>query len=105
MTMVPSLSNPEIRLASLHQGLSTMKVGFVVASVSRKAGGLFESVRRLAQSLDEQACRVRVFSAEDEFSAADRNTWQPLEPVTFRVFGPRQFGYTPELARALRAPA
>jgi poly(glycerol-phosphate) alpha-glucosyltransferase len=81
-----------------------MKVGFVIASVSRKAGGLFESVRRLAQSLEEEGCRVGVFSAKDEFSAEDLKSWQPLEPATFRVWGPWQFGYTPALVRAVRDP-
>ncbi len=81
---------------------STMSMGFVIASVSRRAGGLFESVRRLAQSLHEQSCRILVFANQDEFTAADHAAWHPLEPATFPVLGPWQFGYSPGLRAALR---
>src|SRR5581483_5545839 len=80
-----------------------MKIAFVIASVSRKAGGLFESVRRLAQSLQStRRSDVEVFSAEDEFTAADASAWQPLQPRTFPQWGPRQFGYAPRLGSMLR---
>lgn len=78
-----------------------MSVGFVIASVSRRAGGLFESVRRLAQSLEDQACKILVFGAKDQFTAADHAAWHPLEPATFAVRGPWQFGYSPGLGAAL----
>jgi poly(glycerol-phosphate) alpha-glucosyltransferase len=82
-----------------------MKAAFLIASVSRKAGGLFESVRRLAQSLHAHHCQVDVYSSQDEFTATDLPSWQPLVPVTFPVIGPRQFGYSPGLGRALRGAA
>ncbi len=78
-----------------------MSVGFVIASVSRRAGGLFESVRRLAQSLDDQACKILVFGAKDQFTTADHAAWHPLAPATFGVVGPWQFGYSPGLRAAL----
>jgi poly(glycerol-phosphate) alpha-glucosyltransferase len=79
-----------------------MKIGFLLSSVSRQAGGLFESVRRLAQSVLTADCTIKVFAGGDGFTAQDIEAWRPLTPATFRVFGPAQFGYLPGLARALR---
>lgn len=75
-----------------------------MASVSRKAGGLFESVRRLHQSLAELPdISVNVMAAQDEFTAADIAAWLPIKPKTFRTCGPWQFGYAPGLNKALFA--
>ncbi len=78
-----------------------MKLAFVVASVSRKAGGLYESVRRLAQSLSSSAESVEVFGLEDEETEADRFRWDPLPVRVFPKIGPAGFGFAPALARAL----
>jgi poly(glycerol-phosphate) alpha-glucosyltransferase len=102
MIVVSSKADRKIRMKPSWEHSSTMSVGFVIASVSRKAGGLFESVRRLAQSLEEQSCRVAVFSSKDEFTDADHRSWWPLEPTTFPVVGPWQFGYSPGLGMAIR---
>ncbi len=78
-----------------------MKIAFITASVSRRAGGLFESVRRLAQSMENEASYVEVFSLEDVHTGADRSRWEPVPIRTFPVRGPRQFGFAPELSAAL----
>jgi len=80
-----------------------MKLACVISSVSRKAGGLHESVRRLAQSLAEQpAADVRVLGLRDEYTSRDLHSWTPLAPSAFPSLGPQQFGYAPQLGRALR---
>ena len=61
-----------------------MKVGFLVSSVSRKAGGLFQSVRGLAKAVASTNADVRVFGIRDEQSAVDLQEWQPLSVQTFR---------------------
>ena len=43
-----------------------MKVGFLVSSISREAGGLFESVRGLAKAVASTNTHVRVFGIRDE---------------------------------------
>src|SRR5204863_365237 len=48
-----------------------MKVGFLVSSVSREAGGLFQSVRGLAKAVGSTNATVRVFGIRDEQSAGD----------------------------------
>jgi hypothetical protein len=50
-----------------------------VASISRKAGGLQQSVRRLHQPLNElPGVRVSVTALLDEYSVQDVPEWLPL---------------------------
>ena len=81
-----------------------MKMVVVTASVSRQAGGLFHSVRRLHQSLAQlPGVGVQVLTIRDEFTAADLPAWQPLPVRVFPRTGPRQFSYAPQLGEALVA--
>ena len=83
---------------------SIMIAASLLASISRNAGGLFNSVRRLHQELELlPGMQVPVFGLEDEFSGQDCIEWQPLALSTSRVFGPRAFGYSPRLLRNLLA--
>ncbi|HPC93812.1 MAG TPA: glycosyltransferase [Sedimentisphaerales bacterium] len=68
----------------------------VTASISRNAGGIFHSVRRLSAEL-ARACRVEVVGLRDAFSAADADAWRPLVPELFERVGPRAWGYSPGL--------
>jgi glycosyltransferase involved in cell wall biosynthesis len=77
-----------------------MKVGCLLDSVSRNAGGLFESVRRLAQSLRAENSTVSVFSLDDEHSPEDKAAWNPLPIKTFPPLL-RKWGFSPRLGRAL----
>ena len=78
-----------------------MNLGCLVDSSSRKAGGLFESVRRLAQSFPQQHGTTVVFSLEDEHTAEDARHWQPLAVRTFPAKFFPAWGYAPRLADAL----
>ncbi len=79
-----------------------MNTASIVASISRNAGGLFESVRRLHQSLAEiPNVRVNVLGLRDKFTSADLSAWLPLKPKTLPTRGPRQFGYAPGLKQTL----
>ena len=77
-----------------------MRVGFLVSSVSRKAGGLFQSVRGLAKAAASTSADVRVFGLRDEQSAVDLQEWQPLSVQTFRP-RLRAWGYSNELVPAM----
>ncbi len=77
-----------------------MRVGFLVSSVSREAGGLFQSVRGLAKSVTCASASVRVFGISDEQSAVDLQDWQPLSVETFRPQF-RAWGYSNQLVPAL----
>jgi glycosyltransferase involved in cell wall biosynthesis len=77
-----------------------VKIGFVVDSVSRGAGGFFQSVRGLAKAVTCASASARVFGISDEQSGVDLQEWQPLSVRTFRP----QFcawGYSNQLVPAL----
>jgi len=78
-----------------------IKTANLTASISRNAGGLYESVRRLTQSLAATGMDVRVFGTEDEHTAEDIGLWSPVSAQAFRPVGPHQFGYSPQFRRAL----
>lgn len=73
----------------------------VTSSVSRVAGGMFESVRYLAH---HTAClpgwEVRVAAVRDEFSDEDRGRW-PVEVVLHEGWGPRCFRFAPGIVDTL----
>jgi glycosyltransferase involved in cell wall biosynthesis len=74
----------------------------VTTSVSRLAGGLFTSVRRLHQSVSQiKGVNVRVLAPQDEFTEADLELWKPLRIETFPISRPQHWRYAPELSRAM----
>jgi glycosyltransferase involved in cell wall biosynthesis len=77
-----------------------MKIGFLVSSVSRDAGGLFQSVRGLARAVASINANVRVFGISDEQSAVDSQEWRPLSVQTFRP-QLRAWGYANQLLPAM----
>jgi poly(glycerol-phosphate) alpha-glucosyltransferase len=79
---------------------SSMKVGFLVSSVSRQAGGLFQSVRGLAKAVASTQADVRVFGIRDQQSAVDLQEWHP---VSVGIFPPqlRALGYSSQLVEAM----
>jgi glycosyltransferase involved in cell wall biosynthesis len=79
-----------------------MKVGFVVSSVSREAGGLFQSVRGLAKAVMYEDARVSVFGICDAWSVVDSLEWRPLSVQTFQPQF-RAWGYSNQLLPALLA--
>ncbi len=80
-----------------------MKVVVVTDSLSRAAGGLFESVRRLAQEMHQIGFKVQVFGVGDKWVNEDLQKWRPLEPRVFPCRGPQSFGYAPGLVEAIKA--
>src|SRR5262245_16080327 len=77
-----------------------MRVGFLVSSVSRKAGGLFQSVRGLAKAVASTNADVRVFGIRDEQSGVDLQEWRPLSVQTFSA-RLRAWGYSNQLVPAM----
>ena len=77
-----------------------MRVGFLVSSVSRKAGGLFQSVRGLAKAVASTKASVQVFGIRDAQSAVDLQEWRPLSVQTFRP-RLRTWGYSNQLVPAM----
>lgn len=73
------------------------KVVMLTPSVSRAAGGLFNSVRRTAIELHRLGIGVDVVAPRDAHTTSDIQAWLPLQPVTFKSLGPAKFGFHPDL--------
>ncbi|MGE0665703.1 MAG: glycosyltransferase [Sphingomonadales bacterium] len=83
--------------------MSALSVGVVTGSASRQAGGLFQSVRRLSQTLQGGGARVSVYALHDADAAADAAEWGDLPPLLFERLGPASLGYGRGMTGALLA--
>ena len=77
-----------------------MNIAYLLNSVSRKAGGLFEICRRLAQTICREK-EIVILGVEDEFTNVDINDWAPLRPAVFPPVLLRSFGYAAGYAQYL----
>ena len=78
-----------------------MNVACVIDSLSRNAGGLFQSVRRLVQSLSEINGAVTVFGLEDDNTHKDIGEWAPIRVRHFPARTFSLWGYSGELLPAV----
>ncbi len=78
-----------------------MNIGVLTAAISRRAGGLFWSVRALSREVQRVGCSVNVYSVADEFSVEDAKQWTELDLRLFQRRGPDAFGYAPGLNQAV----
>jgi len=79
-----------------------LRVAMVTGSVSRRAGGLFNSVRGLSLALAEHGIDIRVHSLIDRDTARDLQAWAPLYPDAAPAWGPSALGWRPGLGPALK---
>src|SRR5262249_48728687 len=77
-----------------------MKVGFLVGSISREAGGLFQSARGLAKAVMSTNATASVFGISDPKSAVDLLERRPLSVRAFRR-QLRAWGYSNQRGPAL----
>ena len=78
-----------------------MKVALTTGSLSRDAGGLFESVRALGKELAAMGEDVSVYGLWDKNWTRDVVDWAPLNAQAFGYRGPRFVAFSPEMDRAL----
>jgi poly(glycerol-phosphate) alpha-glucosyltransferase len=78
-----------------------IKTANLVGSISRNAGGLHESVRRLVQSVSDLGVGVQVLTVADEFTAQDLPLWSPIPVEVFPPTWPAAFGYAAGFLPAL----
>jgi len=72
-------------------------------SLSRDAGGLFESVRSLGKNLAELGAEVRAYGLHDNHWEEDAKKWRPVAAEAFPYLGPRAMAYSPAMDVALDA--
>ena len=80
-----------------------IKCAHLTASVSRRAGGLFDAILHQVKAHDRQKITTRVFGLWDEFTEADRKEWLPVSVMAFKSTTFQSLGYSPRFARELRA--
>ena len=73
----------------------------LTSSVSRNAGGLFESVRRLAQDIAATGVDVDVVGVRDEFTDEDLSRWMPIKPYVFAPMRLLSFLHVPGFSRQM----
>ena len=75
-----------------------MKVLILGSSNSRNAGGVFNSVRMLGQSLSlHRGTDVHFLMHDDEYSPEDRKYYEPMPMHTYHIVGPRNLGYSRDM--------
>jgi hypothetical protein len=74
----------------------------LTASVSRRAGGLYDAIRHLAHALHTPSLNIQIFGLADPDTESDLAGWGGLPVQTVKVRGPRFFGYAPALSPALQ---
>lgn len=79
-----------------------LRVVALTGSISRRAGGPFESIRGLTLGLKATGMDVHVIGIRDESTADDIAAWSPILPVAIRRLGPTAFGYAPGYERHLK---
>lgn len=78
-----------------------MRVGQLVASVSRRRSGIFEFTCGLATRVAASGADSRVFGIRDGDTEADADRWRPVVPRVARGVGPRVLGLAPGLLPGL----
>jgi poly(glycerol-phosphate) alpha-glucosyltransferase len=78
-----------------------MKVAMTTGSLSRNAGGLFESVRAMGKGLSELGVGVSVYGLRDQNWERDEEAWEPLSASAFSFIGPRALAWSPHMDAAL----
>lgn len=79
-----------------------MKIGMLMASMSRDAGGLFFAVTKLAGALQDDRCGLRIFAGKDRFSEKDKAEWGATNVTVLPQLGPKSFGFQAGLVSLLR---
>lgn len=81
-----------------------MKVVYLTITNSRKAGGLYNSVRNLARSVMKlNTCDVCILSHNDEFSKDDIYAYKGIPMEFYNIHGPSNFSFTIDLESKLRS--
>lgn len=79
-----------------------MNVVLLSGSNSRQSGGLYSSVRCLADSLRKKQVNARAIAHNDSFSPQDIQAYGSNKPISYSLKGPANFGYSPNMHRILK---
>lgn len=88
-------------LPKLPTSFRPLSIAFVTGSGSRRAGGLFHSVRKSALALSAAGHRVTVLTINDALFDEDLDAWSPLKPIAAQPLGPTAVGFAPSMVKNL----
>lgn len=80
-----------------------IRVAVLMASISRKAGGLYPAVQALSEGLLPLDCEIRVFGGIDEHTLEDQAEWAPVPLSLQPVVGPKAIGFQRGLVARLES--
>ena len=80
-----------------------IRLAMLTGSISRQAGGMFSSVRRVSQSLASKSVDVHVLGLADSDTEKDSIEWGSVETIAFDPIGPRAFGYNAGFGKHLKS--
>lgn len=81
-----------------------MKIIYLTITNSRKAGGLYNSVRNLARSvMNLNVFDVCILSHNDKFSKDDIYVYEGIPMQFYTIYGPANFGFSLDLKSKLRS--
>jgi glycosyltransferase involved in cell wall biosynthesis len=81
-----------------------IRVGLILSSLSRRAGGIFEASRSLAIGLNKiKNSEISIFGLEDVFSEIDLPSWGVLPTFLLPTIGFKSFGFSPSFYGKLKA--
>jgi poly(glycerol-phosphate) alpha-glucosyltransferase len=78
-----------------------MKAAYLSASLSRRAGGIFEIELALARGLSELGVSIHAHGLRDAGWDEDSARWDGIRTSVYRTFGPAAFGYAPGMLRGV----
>jgi glycosyltransferase involved in cell wall biosynthesis len=78
-----------------------MKLGVVTTCVSKNAGGLYVSVRKMTQAIAACGVDCTIFGLKDEHTAEDLKAWAPLDVCVYPRRGPRFFPVSMSMRKAV----
>ncbi|WP_376705421.1 glycosyltransferase [Mesorhizobium sp. ISC25] len=78
-----------------------LALAIVTGSISRLAGGLYNSVRGSALSLHKAHTDISVLGYSDKFTAQDISSWSPIVPLAAPHYGVSSIRYAPSIGHAL----
>lgn len=79
----------------------SLDLGVVTGSLSPAGGGLFECMRVPTNLVAQRGAAVSVYGLHDDQFEAARGAWTVSQLQAFPIAGPRRFGWSPEMQRAL----
>jgi len=80
-----------------------LKIAYIIGSNSRNSGGLYNSVRNLAETVGEnESYTTKIFGYNDERSKEDKYIYQKETLVDYNIIGSSKLAFTLDLKKKIK---